>query len=402
MSKKLLIVEEALRDLKAHWFQYIQTIAEAADSFGWETDIACNVFAEREVVSRLSAYPIFKHARYLSNSIKKKPGERFYGFVLHSFRTVRDLWPFLKQQQRYDHIFVPTVLVHHLLAWYLIMKFHPHKPAKLTLFFVTNPGVWDPEKQKAFLPKSSLLLKKILQFFTKMISQGRVVLAVETMGAKREFESLTGLPVVLLPHPVPFEDTQVNDHQKAETPVFSCLGFARHEKGSDLLKRAIEEILSSSEKFNGHFVIQWTDAFKMPDGTTCQPGELLSKHPQVTIIDRALRSDEYEELILNTDCMMLPYRNSSYHARLSRIAIECACIGIPAIYSKGGWLQETIEKFGSGIGIEDESVESLIEAIRHLSDEEHLRKYRQLALAKKKLAVRHYSPENFVRQLIIG
>ncbi len=35
MAKRLLVVEEALRDLKAHWFEYIKTIKYAAEKMDW-------------------------------------------------------------------------------------------------------------------------------------------------------------------------------------------------------------------------------------------------------------------------------------------------------------------------------------------------------------------------------
>ncbi len=94
----------------------------------------------------------------------------------------------------------------------------------------------------------------------------------------------------------------------------------------------------------------------MPDGTTCSPGEILKNHPKVRVIDRAVQSQEYGYLLSETDCMILPYRNSSYHARVSRVAIEAVTNGIPVIYTNHGWLEETINHYGAGIGIEDESV----------------------------------------------
>lgn len=401
--KRLLIVEEALRDLKAHWFQYIQTICKGVEADGWKVDVACNKQADPEILKTFSSFPIFRHARYLDNSKGRLPGERFFGFILHSIRVLMDLWPLLKKRERYNHIFVPTVLVHHLLAWYAIMLLHPNKPEKLTLFFVTNPGVWDSSKGKAFLPKSTILLKRLLKLFTSQVKSRKVELAVETEGAKKEFEVLSGLPVTLLPHPVPFsgkhkQERQIQSEQTRVNQVaFSCLGFARHEKGSDLLKAAIESLVGNKD-FNGHFFVQWTDSFKMPDGSLCDPGPVISTHPKVTIIDRPVHSDEYYELLLKTDCMVLPYRNSSYHARVSRIAIEAVCLGIPVIYTKGGWLQETIESFGSGIGIEDESIDSLKKAIILMDNEFENYSANAVKIAEK--AIEYYAPENFCRLLL--
>lgn len=436
MTKTLLIVEEALRDLKAHWFEYIKTIAQAAETQNWSVDVACHQAADPDIQTAFSTFPIFHYARYLDNNTQKLPGERYYGFILHSFRCLTVLWSLLAKQKRYDHIFVPTVLVHHLLAWWIIAQFHPHKPHHLTLFFVTNPGSWNQQTKTSFLPKSSQLLALLLRGFRKLVQQGRVTLGVETKGAKREFESLTGLPFKLLPHPVPqpnaiLEETitestkphticltnkvshqifnlesSPQENQSALATLnstsihptrFACYGFARYEKGSDLLKAALEHLLKDQPDLNAQFRIQWTDPFGMPDGSLCEPSLFLTNHPQVSIINRPLLTDDYQALLHTTDCMILPYRNSSYYARVSRVAIEAACLGIPMIYTKGGWLEETVMEFGAGIGIEDENVDELFEAIKTMLSEYAI--YHKSALMKRERARQYFSGESFCRLL---
>ncbi|WP_342646850.1 glycosyltransferase [Mucilaginibacter sp. CSA2-8R] len=403
MAKRLLIVEEALRDLKAHWFEYIKTIRNSAIKSGWEVDVASNVNAAPEIVKEFSALPVFEHSRYLDNNKSKLPGERHYGFILHSMRTQKVLKALFKAQKPYDDVFVPTVLVHHLLAWYYIMSFDSNRAKHVTLFFVTNPGVWDASKNKAFFPKSTVILKYLLKLFDGLVKAGKVTFAVETKGAKAEFETLSGLPFKLLPHPVPFEQDAVTpaaEQGPVAKPVvnFACYGFARHEKGSDLFKQAIEEILKRYPDFNGHFHIQWTDAFKMPDSSDCTPGNVLLTHPKVTVINRAVMSEEYNKLLTETDCMVLPYRNSSYHARVSRVAIEAAANAIPMIYTKGGWLEETVSGYGAGIGIDDESVESLINAILEMQTK--FSSYQATAKTAMLQARAYYSPQHFVSLLL--
>ena len=395
MSKKILIVEESLRDLKAHWFEYIKTINIAARANGWQVDIAANLDVARKIKAKLSVFPIFRHAYYLDNNKKKLPGWRYYGFILHSWRCLQVLFPFLKQQPRYDEIFVPTVLVHHLIAWLAITYLHPKAPKHLTLFFVTNPGVWLGDKQQAILPKSSYLQGWLLKLFAPLVKQGKVALAVETKGAKSEFERLTALPFQLLPHPVPEFELET---ATTESLNFACYGFARYEKGSDLLKDAISQILNQQPDFNAQFRLQWVEPFTLPNGSVCQPDRTLCQHSQVSIIDQALVSKDYHQLLQDTGCMMLPYRNSSYHARVSRVAIEAICLGIPVIYTKGGWLEEVVVEFGAGIGIEDESIEDLIAAIQCMTA--NYSHYHQQASTQKATAQKYFSGQNFFNLLI--
>lgn len=434
MTPSLLIVEEALRDLKAHWFEYIKTITAAAQAQGWRVDVACHRDAAAEIQAELNSFPVFRYARYLDNKTSKLPGERYYGFLLHSVRMLRVLWPLLNQGDRYTHIFVPTVLIHHLLAWWIIMRLHPRRPQHLTLFFVANPGVWNTETQTSILPRSPLLTlqRSLLRLFEPMVQQGRVTLGVETKGAQREFETLTGLPFALLPHPVmissePVRDVgieqaawtdpstqppEAHDHEplqpsgavvmQTERDVKSlrlgCYGFARYEKGSDILKAAIQKCLNHHPKTAPRFCIQWVDPFDLPDGTRCTSDDLRQYPDQVQIIDRPLLGDDYQVLLAQTDCMVLPYRNSSYHARVSRVALEAVCLGIPMIYTKEGWLEEIVNDYGAGIGIHDEQVDDLVEAIATLTT--HYDEICQRAIARQTKAQAYFSGATFCNLLL--
>lgn len=406
MPQTILIVEESLRDLKAHWFEYIKTIAQIAQFKGDQVDVACHYKAAPEIQHQFNSFPVFRYARYLDNSTKnsipRKWDDRYYGFMLHSWRCIQALWPLLAKQPRYDQAFVPTVLVHHLLAWWAIMSFHPSRPERLTLFFVTNPGIWNTTLQQGTLP-SSLNVKLqgwLLRRFKRLVSQKKVTLAVETQGAQKEFEALSQLPFVLMTHPVPALPIKAVINDSKETLTFACYGFARYEKGSDILKSAIETILENHPSFTSQFRIQWLNSFALPQGAQCSP-ESLQRYPQVDIINHSLDSESYEKQLQSVDCMVLPYRNSSYYARVSRIAIESAYLGIPIIYTCGGWLEDTVSAFGAGIGISDESpdelVNELVKAIEKMAAE--YTHYRHQALNNMERAKHYFSANYFYQQM---
>lgn len=417
MKPTLLIVEESLRDFKAHWFEYIKTIAAAAECLGYQVEVACHCQAAPEIQQQFKSFPIFRYARYLDNQRQKLLGERYYGFILHSIRSLRVLWPLLNRRDRSgtstsasatnnvrDHIFVPTVLIHHLLAWWIVMKFHPCAPKHLTLFFVANPGLWDSTHQISYIPKSPMvkIQRLLLRLFSPMIGAGTVTFGVETRGAKKEFERLTDLPFHQFPHPVPPLIPAVVDSDRRPGSLFACYGFARYEKGSDLLKAMIEQVLckdtedSESQPSWPQFCIQWVDPFLLPDGRECDSTS-LTQYSKVELINRPLMSKEYQSALAQTSCMLLPYRNSSYYARLSRIAIESISLGIPVIYTQGGWLEEVVEAFGAGIGIRDENVEDLIAATMRMTEEYQY--FQQQALEKREQARTYFSGESFCRQL---
>ncbi|MEI9919960.1 MAG: glycosyltransferase [Bacteroidota bacterium] len=393
MLKRLLIIEEALRDRKAHWFSYIKTIARAAADRGMKVDVACNFKADTDIISAFNSFPIFGHSVYLDQHRRKLPGERFYSFILHSYRMLKALWPLLKKGETYDEIFVPTVLVQHLLAWWVIMNFHSNRPRRLTLFFVATPGVWNEDLSKSEFPRSSILMRFLLRRFRR---RKDVRLGVETTSALKEYESMTDLKFTLFPHPVEF------DVSPAPVPnslclEFCCYGFARHEKGSDLLASAVNSIEAAHMVPGIHFRVQWIDTFRMPDGADCGPDN-LKNNKRVTLITHALNENEYLEELKNTTCMLLPYRNSSYHSRLSRVAIEAAFLGIPMIYTKGGWLEEHVVEYGAGIGIKDGSVDELVNAIETMAA--HINEYKKTAVMKMSAARDYYSGHRFVDILL--
>lgn len=398
MVKRLFIVEESLRDLKAHWFEYIKTISEVSQVQGHHVDVACHRSAVPEINQQFNSFPVFRYARYLDHQ-NRLLGDRYYGFLLHSWRCLRVLWPLLSQQPRYDKAFAPTVMVHHLLAWWAIMSFHPNHPQRLTLFFVTNPGIWQADAQQGILPNalSVKLQGWLIKLFAPLVRQEKVTLAVETQGAQREFELLSQLPFVLMTHPVPALEIENAAKHPPKLLNFACYGFARYEKGSDLFKTAIEVLLKKHPELAIRFSIQWIDSFSTPQGVRCDP-QTLAQHPQVEVVDYPLESEGYEKTLQTVDCMVLPYRNSSYYARVSRIAIESAYLGIPMIYTCGGWLEDTVEAFGSGIGIQDESASELVMAIEKMVSE--YAQYREKALANVATARRYFSADNFYQQFV--
>ncbi|MEL7355044.1 MAG: glycosyltransferase [Cyanobacteria bacterium J06560_6] len=359
--------------------------------------MACHQDAAPEIRQTLSSFPIFRYARYLDNKTNRLPGDRYYGFISHSIRQLKALWPLLNQQTQYDLVFSPTVMLHHLLAWWVLMTFHPKKPRHLTLFFVTNPGIWNPQSKTATFPKSAFLLGSLLKLFRRQVEQGKVTLAVETGGAQQEFEALAHMPFTLMPHPVPNSATNSVIFASTQPLNFACYGFARYEKGSDLLKSAIKVVLAKQPDFSSNFSLQWIDPFMLPNGSSCHIND-LQLHPKVTVIDRPLMPIAYQQLLDQTSCMILPYRNSSYYARVSRVAIESAYRGIPIIYTKGGWLEEVVLEFGVGIGIKDESVENLVEAINQMNI--NYSSFRQQAMEKRTQAQQYFSSQNFCQQLL--
>jgi hypothetical protein len=103
-----------------------------------------------------------------------------------------------------DWIFVPTVLVHHLLGWWMLLKTGSvPRESRVLLFFPNLPIRLDHMGLAHWSggPTTKLMAWLFGQLRNE-VESGRVVLGVETHAMRRALEGLIQIPVVYLPHPV--------------------------------------------------------------------------------------------------------------------------------------------------------------------------------------------------------
>ncbi len=103
-----------------------------------------------------------------------------------------------------DWIFVPTVLVHHLLGWWMLVKTGSlPKESRVLLFFPNLPIRLEETGRPHWMggPTTKLMAWLFGQLRGE-VESGRVVLGVETHAMRRAVEGLIGMRVVYLPHPV--------------------------------------------------------------------------------------------------------------------------------------------------------------------------------------------------------
>lgn len=354
MNKRILIVEESLRGHEGHWFEYIYNIVNFLNKKGNDVSVLAHKDIIEDFKTSLNVIPVFTKSYYLDQKKPKKPLEKYYGFLLHNISTIKHLWKHLSNEKKYDFIFCPTTTIHHVLAWWFIMKFHRKKPSRLSLLFLTPPGEWNGES--VTYGRNGRLLARILK---KMRKIKGLDITVQTKRTQYQFEELGVDNIKLLPQPVNLDLTKTPIQKSLN---FGLYGYGRYEKGYDLLLNALKKIdLNLFPRLK--LIIQWTADFELANGDNCTLPQHLNDNPQVEIIKEPLMPGDYYKYLTRTDCMILPYRNSSYYARDSRIAIESAVIGIPVVFTNGGWLDDHISEYGTGFGFDDENSEDLAKAI---------------------------------------
>lgn len=127
------------------------------------------------------------------------------------------------------------------------------------------------------------------------------------------------------------------------------LGDARTEKGYLVLPSiafALKEELSS-----GRVQLILQSNFNVPRGESgiAAARDFLSRLPNVTILRHAISEQQYNNYLLSSDLILLPYQVDRYVSRTSGILAEAICAGVPAIVPSGTWLAEQVRRYGAGV-----------------------------------------------------
>jgi glycosyltransferase involved in cell wall biosynthesis len=331
-----------------------------------------------------------------------------------------------------DLIFVPTVLVHHLAGWVPLIKWKLRDFRGRILLFFPNAPVYLDQDGNARIPSdpTAKLFLFCIRALRNEVAGGRVVLGAETESMSKALTEATGVRVTYLPHPVelspkfslakrdsvarlgdPSPQTPVSvDRQgdlstasppvpatSADPIVFGCYGAARHEKGSDVLQRAIALVLENRSDLPARFVFQWMEDFADEGGQVVRLDPEVAAHPKVQVIREHFSEGGYEKQLAATDVMLLPYR-SPYRLRVSRVVIEGMILGIPLVVTRGTTLWDQASRYGCAKACDEGSAESVAEAILALLDE-----YEEASRRAKDCraeALRHFSVAEFRRRLV--
>ncbi|HEY0966803.1 MAG TPA: glycosyltransferase [Opitutaceae bacterium] len=392
-----LIVEDALRDQRGHWFEYIGALSRGLHAAGHRVTILSDRDAQPFIRESLGARPVLPPSIWHRMS---EPANRFVRLARiprHAWATQRAVSRFLRiEGNDFDVAFIPTVLVHHMLGWHRLLRSGDLPSRMRLLFFFPNLPI-TPDGKGDGSP-SFRLLRWLLRSLHREIGSGQVILGVETEAMLTAAEAAFGMKFVYFPHPVEAESAKprppgTHPHQC----VLACYGPARHEKGSDLLVEAIRRYRAEHDTDRVRFVIQWIDDFVRPDGSKATIPESLRSDPGVEIVSRYFREGEYVRRLEESDALILPYRTSAYALRVSRVVIEAMVHGIPVIATKGTTLQAQAEHFGTCVACDDGDAASVAAAIARLvATHESLA---ELATARAPIARRHFSVETFLECL---
>jgi glycosyltransferase involved in cell wall biosynthesis len=387
-----LIIEDSIESRRGHWFEYLENFCRDLPTLGDEVTVLASRLAERFIQTRLGAIPCLPASAFAKMSDGAPAWRRYLRIPLHAWETFWAVRGYLRVASKPDVIFVPTVTVHHLLAWVLLVKLSlKHGNTPVLLFFPGLPILKRDNAQTLDGSPTGKLMGLLLYWLGKEIHAGKVILGVETHAMKHTAEKVFDLPFTYFPHPV--SPTNINRPDNSLT--MACYGPARHEKGSDLLAAAVQKYLERFPAGQARFVLQWLEDFTTASGAVARPPATL---PRMEIVTRFFEDGEYAQRLGSTQVMLLPYRFSSYGLRVSRVVIEAMVNGMPVVTTRGTTMAQQAEEFGAAKLCEDEDVESLVVAIETME-----RNYESLATKARQRqasAQEHFSVEHF-RKLML-
>jgi glycosyltransferase involved in cell wall biosynthesis len=397
---KWWIFEDALRDRKGHWVEYLGTFRRGLQREGDTLQIFASRECERGVLESLEADPALPRSIWARMGDPAPRWKKMLRIITHALATWSAVSRVLRKNvDKPDLIFVPTVLVHHLLGWILLIAWNLRRgDTRVLLFFPNTPAFMSSEGRPCWNPDpSAKLFAFLIRRCSKWVAQGKLVLGAETEPMVSAMTQLTGVPFQYFPHPVePFRLVHSGTKDDEGLIRFGAYGSARYEKGSDLIQEAIRCYLADQPDPRIRFSLQWIEDFTLPNGGTVSLNPALAEHPQCAIINDYFPEGGYEKQIVHTDIMILPYRDA-YRLRVSRVVIEAMQASVPIIVACGTTLHQQAVQHGTPIVCQQDNPQSVLQAMQHaIQNMQHLKADAEKSAASSQA---HFSVKTF-RQLI--
>lgn len=391
-SRRLLICEEALRDFNGHWYEYNKAVVQMNQAADTEVTLLGHRELSQEIVEELSALPFFRKTNWDGIYYHPRGWRRYLGILLHNWRVYRAMSKFLRNEKEpYDCVFVPTVVIFHLLAWrFLAARFGGRKMNRIVLLIRNSATTYDTGDEVVF-SQSARILGFALRQYRRFTESGLVTFATDSHRLAEEYKQLADVKMSVLPHPCCLSDSSPADPAQSDADgTFTLVspGPARWEKGVHLLLEAIEKVEEPEIRCR----IQWPDKIYNPEGV-----ELLPESDCCEFLATPLTSEEYKALLARANCIVLPYLREAYFARISGVAVEAMLLGIPIIYTEDTWVADVVSEFGAGLGFPSGHVDALAERIRSIARDPA--GWRKNAQARIESARTHFSSENFQNAL---
>jgi len=401
-GKRLLICEEALTDYKGHFYTWIKAIRTIHQQAGVEVLVAGNKQMDEAIRKEFNAFPVYSRNNWSGIYNYKQPWKRYLAVFAHNFRIWRETRALLRKTGPVDCILMPQVRIHNLIAWQRLCRKGMGKDFKrVILFLLIGEAIYDESFTTFRFKRTSGLIKSVLGSFKDKVAAGQVILAGDSHITCHEYATLSNVPFRVFPSPAAgLQILQSNSSDplfsnRSVPATFVILGVSFFDKGIDLLQDAILNLLQKKPQLSARFIIQWAVPMYDYSGAPVAISEELRKAKQVQLIEHVLDENAYHQYLQQADFVVLPYRRKIYFNRISGVAIEAACLGIPMIVTENTWLDWAMNEYGTGVTVKNEDAIDLAEKIELcLEKKEELKRK---AMDRKSVALELNSTNRYLK-----
>ena len=392
----MIIIDEQLKTIDGHNFEYIKSVKEIMESHGYAIDVYGNASVIDTIKTAIDAKPAFHFNP--TPWYRKIPILGAVLYRINFWKTLENQYKTIINSNSYSdaeiHFFVPNIYWYNLLP---IINSFKNSTVKVSILF-RNSVVELTDAPKLFHPIIRYIFKKVAGIAKHNTS---IHFTTDSKVIADEWIATYGTNMDVLPIPhITESSTQGISTNKTNKTNFYAPGIMRLEKGMKMIFSALEKIenkqIDLAEKIQ--FTIQIFGQRDKEIFDNYRTKLSSFKNIEVIILG-SLSSAEYNFQIQHTDVILIPYQvNAGYRARTSGILCESIGANKPFITTNNTWMSQQANQFGTGILVDDGNADQLIiamnEAINNLS------KYQTMATESKAKFMKFHSKENFYRILV--
>ena len=360
---RFVIIDNSIVDSSGHHYQYAVHCLTAAQELGYEPILAVNKNNQLAKAS-WKVFPAYsgtfwEYDRYeptimsfyhklenLNNKFLNFAILNFFGpFLLKKLLDKKKIAEFATETFELikqidlaegDIVFLPTSGFVEMFGILECAKTNYNcKKASWHFLFRRNIQTGPPHRSFPYIKLG--LMKKIIQTFHKNLIL-ETHFYTDSIQLTEEYDKL-GIKFGTLP--IPHTITKSEPRNLPKTINITYLGDARQEKGFHHLPHIIQDLWHDYvQSGKTHFTIQSYLGLHPGD-----PKTIVSLHQlqnfssdKVTLVPNPLSPEEYQNLLVGSDVVLLPYDQVNYYARTSGILVEALGCGIPVVVPEGTWL----------------------------------------------------------------
>lgn len=384
MSSRLFFLDQGLKDVGGHYFEYARAVASACSNSSISCIIGASKYCSKLELKDGTISPVFSDGVWAT-----LPGLEYdspMNLEEVSKRFVDEAQNFLEpfKLREGDIIFLPNIAKPHMLATAMLAEKFGQTGARF-FFLLRYPfNFYEGETATEAFKRLEVVSQKY-----------SVTLCTDSHRLGLQFQQLTALPFYVFPIPHTDFCAAIARSEPAGGRLHAVsLGNARGEKGIAEIFQAIR--LSSKQKWarDYRFTLQVNDPYEAEAAIN---EYLKDPDSRVTLIHHTLDTSSYYELLSSADIVLTPYHRSVYQARTSGIFLEAILAGKITVCTKDTWMSDLLAESGGGLAVEDRSPASICSALELITKnkKDFFEEARSAALALKKI----HSAENLVARL---